>query len=292
VKAGLFELRVADSVDEAVGHLADAAGDGKVLAGGQSLAPLMAFRLARPEVLIDLNPVTGLAYLTEDGADLRLGAMTRQRTLEVSALVARACPPLAEALPQVAHVPIRNRGTIGGSVAHADPAAELPLICRTLDARFRARGPAGDREIAAADFFLGPFTTALAEDEVLTEIVLPGLPTGAGTAFCEIARRRGDFAMVAVAAVLTLGADGEITFARLGYGSMGPVPARAAAAEQALLGQPATPDTFRAAAEVAVAELRPGTDIHASAGFRKHLASVLTRRALVTARRRARPTGE
>jgi carbon-monoxide dehydrogenase medium subunit len=283
VKAGLFGLKIAGSVDDAVRYLTEADGEGKILAGGQSLAPLMAFRLARPELIVDINPITDLSYIRNEGKSVVLGAMTRQRTVERSALVARDCPLLAEAVPYIAHEPIRNRGTIGGSVAHADPSAELPMTCLTLDARMRVRGPSGGREIAAADFFLGPFTTALAHNEILAEIVLPPLPPGAGSAFCEVARRRGDFAMVAVAVALAVSAAGEVTFARLGYGSMGVTPMRAYAAEAALTGQPATPETFAHAAEVAAAELRPGADVHASADFRRHLADRLTRRALATA---------
>jgi carbon-monoxide dehydrogenase medium subunit len=288
VKAGAFELRVAHSVDEAIGHLSEAGGEGKILAGGQSLAPLMAFRLARPEVIVDINSIAELASVRSEGSSLVIGALTRQRALERTALLARDWPLLAEAIPHIAHEPIRNRGTIGGSVAHADPSAELPMLCLTLDARMRVRGPGGAREIAAADFFLGPFTTALGDSDVLTEIVLPAQPTGAGTAFCEMARRRGDFAMVAAAAVLAVNAAGEITFARLGYASMGVTPLRAVAAENELTGAPATEEAFEHAAAMAAGELHPGSDVHASADFRRHLADKLTRRALRTALGRAR----
>jgi aerobic carbon-monoxide dehydrogenase medium subunit len=287
MKAAAFDLRVARSLDQAIWHLSEAAGEGKILAGGQSLAALMAFRLARPEVIVDINSVAELASVRPEGRSLAIGALTRQRTLERDALVARDWPLLAEAIPHIAHEPIRNRGTIGGSVAHADPSAELPMICLTLDARMRVRGPSDAREVAAADFFLGPFTTALGDSDVLTEIVLPVLPDGAGTAFCEVARRRGDFAMVAVAAVLAVNAAREITFARLGYASMGATPLRALAAENELTGAPATAETFERAAAAAAGELHPGSDVHASADFRRHLADRLTRRALGTALSRA-----
>lgn len=290
MKAASFGLKVPHSVEEAIGFLDAADGEGKVLAGGQSLVPLMAFRLARPEVLVDLNGLDELAYIREDGPALRIGAMTRQRALEQCAVVGRHTPLIAEALPSIAHAPIRNRGTIGGSVAHADPSAELPMLCLTLDAEFIIRGVGGARAIAASDFFIGPFMTQLGPDEILTEIRLPDLPAGTGTAFHELARRRGDFATVAVAAALTVDQAGRITEARLGYASMGAVPTRARAAEQWLVGQTATPSVFAEAAATAARELRPGTDLHTSAGFRSHLAEVVTRRTLATAQ--ARSTGQ
>jgi aerobic carbon-monoxide dehydrogenase medium subunit len=283
VKAASFGLKIPHSIEEAIGFLEAADGEGKVLAGGQSLVPLMAFRLARPEVLVDLNGLDELAYIREDGPALRIGAMTRQRALEQSALISRRAPLIAEALPSIAHAPIRNRGTIGGSIAHADPSAELPMLCLTLDAEFTIRGVGGGRTIAAADFFIGPFMTQLGPDEILTEIRLPDLPAGTGTAFRELARRRGDFATVAVAAALGVDQAGRISEARLGYASMGTVPIRARAAEQWLAGQPATPAVFAEAAAMAGRELRPGTDLHTSAGFRSHLAEVVTRRTLATA---------
>jgi carbon-monoxide dehydrogenase medium subunit len=291
MKAPRFELRIAGSLDEAIRILGQADGEGKVLAGGQSLVPLLNFRLARPEVLVDLNRLTELQGIRETGGELRIGAMTRQRQVERSALVARAVPLLCEALPLVAHGPIRNRGTIGGSLAHADPSAELCAASLALDARIVARGPNGERVIAAAEFFIGPFTTQLEPDEILTEVIFPFQAADGGSAIVEFARRRGDFAMAGVAAVLETGPGNQVAKARLSYIGVGTQPFRSLAAEETLTGGTPGDALFAEAAAAAAAGLHPGTDMHASGEYRRHLAEVLTRRALAVAYDRSTKKG-
>jgi CO/xanthine dehydrogenase FAD-binding subunit len=288
MKPVAFELEIPSSVAEAVQLLADDQREVKVLAGGQSLVPLMNFRLAMPEVLVDINRLDELGYIRELEGGLAIGAMTRQSALERSAEVAHLAPLVAESLGFVAHAPIRNRGTLGGSLAHADAAAELCAVALALDVTLVARSHRGERQIPASDFFVQAFTTALEPDELLTEIRIPAFPEGAGWSFMEVARRRGDFAMVAVAAVVQVGPGGEVRDARLAYASMGPTPLRARRAEAALVGQPAGVDAFARAAEVAAGELQPGEDMHASRKYRTHVARALTRRALTQALERAR----
>jgi aerobic carbon-monoxide dehydrogenase medium subunit len=282
MKPAAFELETAYSLEEALALLSTNR-DVKLLAGGQSLVPLMNFRLARPAVLVDLNRVKELDYIRVNsaGGGLAIGAMTRQRVLEHSAVVAERTPLVSEVLPWVGHPPIRNRGTMGGSLAHADSAAELCVAALALDATLVAMsGSAGMREIGVQDFFVGPFTTALRADEILTEVRLPAVLAGCGWAFEEVARRKGDFAVVAVAAVLQVDSSQLVRHARLAYLSMGPTPMRAPLTEQSLNGQPATEQTFAEAAESAVSELNPEDDLHASAAYRLHVAKALTRRAL------------
>jgi len=290
VKPAPFEYVRVGSVAEAVGALARYGGEAKVLAGGQSLVPVMSFRLARPAVLVDVNPVAELSFLepTADGG-LRIGAMTRQRRLERDPLVAARAPLLAATMPHVAHPQIRNRGTLGGSLAHADPAAELPCLAVALDARFRLEGPGGSRWVAARDFFLGLFATALGEDELLAEVELPAWPAGSGWAFQEVARRHGDYAQVGVAARLDLDGGGRVRQARLVYLSVGDAPVDAARAAAGLVGEPAGREAFAAAARAAEEDMEPTGDIHATAQFKRHLARVLTVRALTEAVARAQP---
>jgi aerobic carbon-monoxide dehydrogenase medium subunit len=287
MKPPAFDVQVARDTAEAVEFLADGDGETKVLAGGQSLVPLLSFRLARPDRLVDVNAAAELASLECESGTLRVGSMVRQRTIERSDLVARTCPLLTEILPYVAHAPIRNRGTFGGSLAHADPGAELCAASVVLEARLRVTSVRGEREIAAADFYVGPFSTTLADDELLTEILIPPLPPGAGWAFAEVARRQGDFAIVGTAAVLAVDAAGTITDARLGYLSMDSTCRRASTAEAALTGEVAAPDLFAHAGEIAADELSPSSDLHASADYRRHLAAVLTRRTLAASHARA-----
>ncbi|MEO8751626.1 MAG: xanthine dehydrogenase family protein subunit M [Casimicrobiaceae bacterium] len=282
-----FQLLEARSSDEARQLLAAHGDDARLIAGGQSLVPLLNFRMARPRVLIDLNLAEDLVFIREAGDGLAIGAMTRQRSLERSALVGSRCPLMGDALPLMSHPPIRNRGTLGGSLSHADPAAELATVCLALDAVMVATSTAGTRRIAAKEFFTGALTTALRPEELLTEIHLPPWPGHAGCAFEEIARVRGGLAMVGVAAVLVLGADRRVVDARLAYASMGQTPLRARNAEAALRGQPADRTSFAAAAEQAVFELDPGSDVHASAAYRSAVAKALTRRALSAASTRA-----
>lgn len=282
MKPAAFELHRPGSIEEAVGLL-EADRDVKVLAGGQSLIPLLNFRLAQPEVLVDINHIDGLEYVREKAAAVHIGALTRQRALERSGVVGRLAPLLAEAVRLVAHAPIRNRGTLGGSLAHADAASELCAAALALEATMVAQSQRGSREMAAGDFFVGPLTTALAVDELLTEVRIPALPRGSGCAFEELACRKGDFAMVGVAAVLGLDADSRIVDARLAYASMGPTPRRAQHVEDALLGKTAGEEVFRAAADLIEEDLDPSADIHASRRFRLHAARVLTGRALAAA---------
>jgi aerobic carbon-monoxide dehydrogenase medium subunit len=289
VKPAPFELQLASSVEQVLALLAESDREVKVLAGGQSLVPLMNFRLARPGVLVDLNRLQELQYIRTLDGGLAIGAMTRQSTLEHSPLVARLAPLVADALPSVAHAPIRNRGTLGGSLAHADPAAELCTVALALNATLVARSGGGERLLPIQDFFLGPFTTSLRSDELLTEVRLPPFPGGAGCAFDEVARRRGDFAMVGVAAVLQLDIDGRIGMARLAYTSMGARPLRAPHGESALLGERPTREAFARAAAAALDDLDPDDDQHASRAYRLHVGQALTSRALARALERCKP---
>jgi aerobic carbon-monoxide dehydrogenase medium subunit len=291
VKPAPFEYHRPESLDQAVALLAEHGWDAKLLAGGQSLIPAMNFRLAQPAVLIDLNRIPELDGIDESDGALRIGAMARQAAAERSAIVASRAPLLAEALPQVAHAQIRNRGTVGGSVAHADPAAELPAVMVALEAAFRVRGPSGERTIAAEAFFTSLFATALEPEEILTAIHLPALPPRSGSAFLELSRRHGDFALAGVAASLVLDEAGRcaaVRIALLGVGD-GPVLARRAAA--VLEGADPTAEAIAEAAEVACGEVDTSGDIHASAEYRRHLVGVLVRRALPVAVQRARGTG-
>ena len=279
-------FRYADpaSLEEALALLARHGADARVLAGGQSLMPLLNFRLARPAHVIDVNRLDALAAIAPaaDGG-LRLGALARQRALERSGLVRERCPLLAQALPLVGHPQIRARGTLGGSLAHADPAAELPAVMVALEARLTLRRAGGERIVAAGDFFVGLLTTALGPDELLAEIALPPWPARTGSSVREVARRHGDFALGGVAATLTLDARGRVDRARLvGFG-VGPGPVRLLDAERVLAGNAPTPAVVAEAGRLASAAVDPGDDIHASAAYRRRLAGVLTTRALADA---------
>lgn len=276
MKAAPFDYVRAATVDEAVAALGD---DARVLAGGQSLVPLLAARLARPAVVVDVNRLDDLAGLHRSGEHLVLGALARQRRVETSPLVRRDVPLLAEALSHVGHVATRNRGTVGGSLAHADPAAELPAVCVALDARLTARGPRGTRVIAARDFFRGPHRTALAPDELLVEVRLPVPPAGSGHGVAELNRRANDLALVAVVACVTV-ADGTVTHARIAVAGAGPTPIRASAAETLLLGRPASAAALAEAAAAVADTTDPPDHLHAPASYRRDMAAVLTRRAL------------
>jgi CO/xanthine dehydrogenase FAD-binding subunit len=252
---------------------------------------MMNFRLARPAHLIDLNGIGELGYLRADGDGLRIGAMARQRALERAPEIAAGWPLLVEAAYYIAHPQIRNRGTVGGSLAHADPAAELPAAMAVLDATYVIRGPAGEREASSDEFFLGYLMTALGPDELLVEIRVPPLPPRTGWAFQEVSRRHGDFALVGVAALVTLDAQGRIAEARLATTGAGPTPARLTAAETLLAGQIPDEALFREAGARASAALDPDTDLHASADYRREVGGVLVRRALVQAAARASNDG-
>jgi CO/xanthine dehydrogenase FAD-binding subunit len=285
VKPPRFRYADPATVDEALDLLARHGPEAKVLAGGQSLMPLLNFRLARPAHVIDVNRLTSLAAIAadDDGGGLRIGALARQRALERSALVSERCPLLGQALSFVGHPQIRARGTLGGSLAHADPAAELPAVMVALEARLTLRRAGGERTVAAEDFLVGLLTTALGHDELLTEIALPPWPARTGSGVREVAKRHGDFALGGVAATLTLDAQGRVARARLvGFG-VGPVPMRLADAERSLVGGAPTPTAFAEAGRLASAAVDPADDIHASAAYRTRLAGVLTMRALTDA---------
>jgi carbon-monoxide dehydrogenase medium subunit len=288
-----FKYYAANTLAEALELMAGHGDEAKVLAGGQSLIPTMNFRLAQPEVLVDLNNIAELAYIRPgDDGSVAVGAMTRQRQVERDALVAERAPLVHETMPYIAHPQIRNRGTFGGSIAHADPAAELPAVATALDARFLVRSRRGERWIPAHEFFVDLFATALEPDELLVEVVLPALPEQTGCAFQEVARRHGDYALVGAAAVVTLDDKNLCQRARLVYFSVGNGPVEAHQAAAALRGQALTAEAIAAAAETAASvDIDPPGDIHASAKFRRHLANVLARRALTAAYQRARGSG-
>jgi carbon-monoxide dehydrogenase medium subunit len=286
MKPPRFEYHAAHSVDEAVELLGRYDGDAKVLAGGQSLMPMLNFRLARPAALVDVNRVAALAYIREDDGVVAFGAMTRQRTIEFSPVVAARLPLLQEATRLVGHLPIRSRGTIGGSLAHADPSAEYPAVLTALGGEVIVQGPRGRRVVKAADLFETYLTTRLAPEELLVEVRLPAMPSGAGYAFEEFARRHGDFAIVGIAAMI-VGADGRCMAARLATAGAGPVPARLRAAEEILERDGLGADAVAAAAARAAELVEPDSDVHASADYRRHLTRVLTARALARAIQRS-----
>jgi CO/xanthine dehydrogenase FAD-binding subunit len=289
VKPASFEYRRPETLDEALAILAETGADAKALAGGQSLVPAMNFRLARPAVLVDLNRLDPLAYIAEtpDGG-LRIGAMTRQRATERSTAVAGRASLLFEAMPCIAHPQIRNRGTMGGSLAHADPAAELPAVMVALDARFVLRSRSAGRTVPAQDFYTGILSTALRPDELLTEIQIPPRAARTGTAFMELARRQGDFALVGVAVEVVLNQGRDCTSARIVLLSVGDGPVPATTAVSALVGNAPTASRIEEAARVgAEADIDPPSDIHASSTYRRHLARVLVRRAVTRAVERA-----
>jgi CO/xanthine dehydrogenase FAD-binding subunit len=288
VKPPPFDYVSVTSVEEALDALAEHGDEAKLLAGGQSLVPLLAFRLARPSVLVDLNRIDGLGGITLEDDALVLGATARERAVERHPGIAERCPMIAEAISHIGHVAIRNRGTVGGSLVHADPAAEWPALAVALDAELEATSSRGTRTIPAQEFFLSYFTTTLEPDEVLTRIRVP-LPNGrSGSTFVELARRHGDFALAGVGALVTLDADDTAADVRLGLIGVGDRAVRASGAEEALRGRIPDDDAVAEAAAAVASEIDPTGDIHASADYRRHVATVLTRRALTTAVERAR----
>jgi carbon-monoxide dehydrogenase medium subunit len=288
MKPAPFEYHRPESTDEALARLAEHGYDAKLLAGGQSLVPAMNFRLAQPAVLIDLNRIRPLDYVAQVNGGLRIGAMTRQATVERHPLVAAHAPLLAETLPFVAHAQIRNRGTVGGSIAHADPAGELGAVMLALGARFYLRGPNGTRDVAASEFFTGLFGTALEADEMLTEVEIPAAAPRTGWAFDEVSRRHGDYALAGLAAAVEVDGDGRCTAARIALLGVSDAPVLAQEAAAALVGQAPTEDAVRAAAEAASQrDIDPPGDIHASPAYRRQLTDVLVRRVLPRAFARA-----
>ncbi len=290
MKPAPFKYLAPASVEEALAYLAEHGYDAKVLAGGQSLVPVMNFRLAQPAVLVDLNKIPELFYLRPNAnGGLKIGAMTRQATVEHAELVAERAPVLRAAMPKIAYPQVRSRGTLGGSIAHADPSAELPAVSVAMNGRYKLRSQSGERWVQGQDFMMALFTTVLQPEELLVEIELPAMPPRSGWAFDEVSRRHHDFAMAGVAAVVTLAADGLCQQARLVFFSVGDGPVLAQNAGELLAGQEPTPEAIQQAAEVAAREdVEPGSDIHASADFRRHLVKVLAGRALTQAFERAK----
>ena len=286
MKPAPFEHLAPTDVAEVLALLRDHAPDARLLAGGQSLMPMLNFRLARPGLLIDLNGVAELAYIRDLGESLAIGAMTRERAIETSDLVRAAAPLLHEATARIGHLAIRNRGTIGGSLANADPAAEYPAVALALDCDMVLCSARGERRVPAADFFQGPLATAIEPDELLSEIIVPKTPPGGGAAFAEIARRQGDFALAGVAAQVSL-TGSDVTAVRLAACGVGPGPVRLAAAERALMQGGADEAAVKAAARAAMDEIDPAGDLHASAVYRRRLAGIMTMRALTAALERA-----
>jgi carbon-monoxide dehydrogenase medium subunit len=271
MKPPQFEYHAPTDVAEAVRLLSALGDNGRLLAGGQSLMPMLNLRLARPEAIVDLNRITALAYHRLDGETLVIGALCRQRDIERDQEVLARCAAIADAVPLIGHIGIRNRGTVVGSLAHADPSAEWPVLAVLLDATLEVQSASGRRSIAAQDFFKGLFATDLRPGELVVEARFPLPPAGAGSAFVEVARRHGDFALGAAAAVVELAADGAVTAARLALGGFDSVPVRV------------TPDPA-----VVATEVHPVDDVHAPAGYRRKLAETLARRALQLAEQRAR----
>ncbi len=294
MKPAPFDYYAPDTVEHALAHLAEHGYDAKVLAGGQSLIPMMNFRLAQPSVLVDLNNISELFYIRPgENGGLRLGAMTRHRQVERSQLVAERAPLIHETMPNIATTQIRNRGTFGGSIAHADPAAELAAVSIALDGRFRLRSQRGERWVPANEFFIGMFTTLLEPDELLLEAAFPSLAPHSGWALQEVARRPHDFALVGVAALVSLDEHDVCQTARVVLLSVGDGPVEAHQAAEVLRGQKPNVEAIRASAELAATvDIDPGSDIHASAKYRRHLARVLTRRALAGAFERAKGEGD
>jgi carbon-monoxide dehydrogenase medium subunit len=278
------------TLEEALSHLAEHGYDAKILAGGQSLVPMLNFRLAQPAVLVDLNNIPDMGYIQADQTGgVRLGAMVRHAQVERDAIVAEQAPLIHETMPMIATTQIRSRGTFGGSIAHADPSAELVAISVALEGQFHLRSQAGEREVPAADFFLGMFTTQLEPEEILVEASFPSLPPRTGWAIKEIARRPHDFALVGVTAVVSLHGDDRIQDSRIVFLSVGDGPVVAKKAAETLRDQVPTPELLRDAAETAAAEdIDPSNDIHASAAYRRQLAKVLTRQAIEEAIERAK----
>lgn len=279
MKPAAFDYQAPATVDEVVALLGRHGGDARLLAGGQTLVPMMNFRLATPAIIVDLNRVPELAYIKDDDGVVRIGAMTRQRGVEFSPVVARDLPVLRAAIRMVGHLPTRSRGTIGGSIANADAAAEIPMVLQALDGEVSVRGPTGERRIAAADLIEDAMITSLADDEVLTEVRFPKMAKGARFAVDEFSRRHGDFAIAAVTVILQID-NGVCASARIATAGVSARSRRIAAAEEALQGRAVDAKSIAMAAEAASEAIDPLDDRNGSADYRRHLTKVLTSRAL------------
>jgi CO/xanthine dehydrogenase FAD-binding subunit len=283
MKPAPFDYVLAASLDHALSLKAEHGDEARFLAGGQSLIPAMNFRLARPAMLIDINHVSELAGVARSDKDIRLGAMTRYRTLEWDGDFLKTYPLFADALPQIAHPQIRNRGTVGGNLAHADPASELPAIAMAMGARMRIKSARGERELEAADFFVGLLTTDIRSDEMLVEIAFQKPPPRSGSCFMELARRRGDFALAGVAAIVALDDDDRVTSVRLALCGVGETPVDASSAAGSLIGQKCTEKAIETVAADVQKAIAPAGNVHASPDYQRHIAGVLTRRAIAAA---------
>jgi CO/xanthine dehydrogenase FAD-binding subunit len=289
MKPAPFEYFIPESIDQALDHLSEYGYDAKPLAGGQSLIPMMNFRLAQPSMLVDLNRLGDLSYIAPSAnGGVRIGAMTRHHMVEHDRLIAERAPLVHGTMPRIASAPIRSRGTFGGSIAHADPAAELASVCVALEGRFRLQSTQGERWVPASEFFVGMFTTLLEPEELLVEIELPPPGVRSGWSLQEVVRRASDFALVGVVSTVTLGESGAFENVRIVLMSVGDGPVVAREAAGMLIGQMPEEGSIHSAAEAVKGEIDPGGDIHASAEFRRHLSSVLTLRALEEAVRRAK----
>ena len=288
MKPASFKYYARVSLEEVLTLKAQHGEDAKMLAGGQSLVPAMNFRVVQPTMLVDLNRATELSYIREEGNVIRIGAMARERHLEFDKSIEKHVPLLHEAVPNIAHPQVRNRGTIGGSIVHADPAAELPMLMVALSAKLKASSSTGERWIDAKDFFIGMFTTALEPNEILTEIKIPFMPARTGWSFAEVAPRAGDYAMAGVATSVTLAESGKCSSAKLVYLNAGDGPVDAIESAQMLVGETLSDTLMDAAANHASEEeISPFGNMHASAEFQRHLAKMLTKQALQKALQRA-----
>jgi CO/xanthine dehydrogenase FAD-binding subunit len=280
MKPSAFEYFTPFTLPEAIELLQRHGDEAKILAGGQSLVPMMNFRVARPNVLIDINKIQELDYVREEKDELVIGGLTRERTLEVSPLVKKKCPILAEAISYIGHLPIRTRGTIGGSLVHADPSAEIPVVICALGGRMKVVGLSGERTLAPDEFFLTYLTSALEPGEILVEVRIPTLPANTGWSFMELSRRHGDFGIVVVASILFVENKEACRKASIALGGVAPTPIRAAAAEKILAGRKLTEELIREAGVKAAGATEPESDYHASAEYRKDMARVFTQRSL------------
>jgi carbon-monoxide dehydrogenase medium subunit len=288
MKPAPFKYVAASSLEHALSLKAEHGDEARFLAGGQSLIPTMNFRLARPSVLIDINGLTGLAGVDRSEAtEIRVGALTRYRDLERHPDFLKSCPLFADALPHIAHPQIRNRGTIGGNLSHADPASELPALAVAMQARMRIGSSTGERELPASEFFQGLLTTDIGSDEMLVEIIYPALKPRSGSCFQEVARRRGDYALVGVAAVVTLDPQRRCTDVRLALCGVGETPVDASEVVASLIGTDCSDEAIDAAAAEVRNMIEPSGNVHATADYQRHVAGVLAKRTLAAALQRA-----
>lgn len=287
MKPAPFKYVKASSLAQALSLKAEHGDDARFLAGGQSLIPAMNFRLARPSVLIDINGLSELAGCSgADGGQVRLGALTRYRALERDGDFLKACPLFADALPHIAHPQIRNLGTVGGNLSHADPASELPAVAVAMGARLHLQSASGEREVDACDFFIGLLTTDVQPDEMLVDISLPVQKPRSGACFMEVARRRGDFALAGVAAIVTLDVERRCSEVRLGLCGVGETPVDASSAAEALIGETFSDRAVEVVAAAVQRMIEPAGNVHATADYQRHVAGVLTSRALRAAYQR------